>query len=169
MKPRKLQLYTEQKLKNTKRTFPTTKQVPSRAVIWKSKNISARQRRQDIGIHCPWQSTGLCRGWCWFSPTGWAPVHTIFQMLPYRNYTVLLKRTSMSVTVISFTTDIWTGDVRPMNTVGRQGFCNEESHIACSRMCWFSYRCCHFNDIWEHVWNMNTLLAPFEQLTREIS
>jgi hypothetical protein len=36
-------------------------------------------------------------------------------------------------------------------------------------MCWFSYRCCHVNGIWEHVWNMNTLLTPFEQLTREIN
>jgi hypothetical protein len=34
-------------------------------------------------------------------------------------------------------------------------------------MCWFSYRCCHFKGVWNlETW---TLLAPFEQLTREIS
>ena len=44
------------------------------------------------GIHCPWQSTVLCRGRCWLSLTGRETVHTtkcaIFQMLPYWSYTV---------------------------------------------------------------------------------
>jgi hypothetical protein len=43
--------------------------------------------------------------------------HTIFQMLPYRSYTVLFKHTplAMGVTAISFTTDIWTSVVRLMS------------------------------------------------------
>uniref|UniRef100_A0A8C8GPY9 TFIIB-type domain-containing protein n=1 Tax=Oncorhynchus tshawytscha TaxID=74940 RepID=A0A8C8GPY9_ONCTS len=41
---------------------------------------------------------------------GGTPVLTIFQILPYWSYTVLLKLTSMSIT-----TDIWTSDVSPMS------------------------------------------------------
>jgi hypothetical protein len=79
-------------------------------------------------------------------------VAAIFQMLTYQSYTELLKLTSMSVTAISFTTDIRTSDVSPMSiesdsTVGRPGFHTEESRIACPRMCWFSYRCCHFKGV----------------------
>ena len=41
---------------------------------------------------------------------------------------------AMGVTAISFTADIWTSNVSPVSmqslTVGRQGFCTEESRIA---------------------------------------
>jgi hypothetical protein len=43
------------------------------------------------------------------------PVGGIFQMLPYRSYTALLKLKSMSITAISFMTDISTSDVSPMS------------------------------------------------------
>jgi hypothetical protein len=52
---------------------------------------------------------------------------------------------AMGVTAISLTTDIWASDVSLMSitsvtAVGRRGFRTAESRIACSRMCWFTYR-----------------------------
>ena len=87
------------------------------------------------------------------SPGTHHQVGAIFQMLPYRSYSVvethIHELLAMCVTAISFTTDICTRDVRPMSMLSLTAQL-VDSPIACSRMCRFSYRCCHFNVIWEH-------------------
>jgi hypothetical protein len=83
----------------------------------------------------------------------------------------LLKCTSMSVTSISFTTDIWTSDVSPMSMRSLTAQWVDEDFvlrkaILHAQECAGSHTAAAISMALD---NMNTLLAPFEQLTREIS
>ena len=136
MTPRKIQRYIKQKQKNTKRTVPTTKQVQVEQSFErvrtferdnsKAKSINAKTMEfialdnQPFSVVNDVDFRRLVEHLT-SSPGTHYQVGAIFQMLPFRSYTVLLKRTSLSyllwasLLLASRLTDIWTSDVSPMS------------------------------------------------------
>jgi hypothetical protein len=82
----------------------------------------------------------------YFSDVAQPQLHSIVE-------THIQELLAMGVTAISFRPGIWTSDVSLMTMLSLttqwldKDCVLRKAILRCSRMCWFSYHCCHFNGI----------------------